>query len=185
VKAFISSIILLSLTVEGAEFKELLRYYSVPRQTINEYREVGGDVYDIGKRKTFETILYRAHPLKDPRAYRAVRNAPRPLTNWGYIGSQYKVIDKFDGGVLIGQLAREFTGGISGRRYSYQKKMQAFLINHPKFKEIAAGDKVQCWAMDTKTTKKTDHGPVKIYDHGKHVSSPHKNEPKGSPTNKP
>lgn len=190
-KTFISSIMLLSLTIEGAEFKDLQFYYSIPRQTIHEYREVDGKTYDIGKRKTFETIKQKA----DPRTRQLIKNAPQPMPKWEYIG-RYKVLDKFDSGILIGQRAANFVSsksvnsGISGtwRRkkvfINRPERMEAFILNHPRYSIIAVGDTVKCWALRTEKTKSTNHGPVTIYDYGKHVDSPQKKDAKGNPINK-
>ena len=158
----------------GAKFEEQFNYYSVPRTVITELREVDGETHNLGKRKTFETVRLKA----DPQTRLRVKNLKPPMPEWKWISTSGfdEVIDKFDGGILIGRKGRSGTDTRSGRRYTTNAAMTAFIINHPNYKQIASGDRIGCWAMDKSDTKRTEYGPVKIYDYGKKVDAKEEEE---------
>lgn len=174
-------ILFLTSFLSAEKYEEQFTYYSVPREVVNEYREVDGKVYNIGKRKTFETVKRKA----DVQTQRRIRHLPSPMPEWKWFstsGISETVIDKFDNGILIGSRARLWTDTRSGRQGTTTDNMTGFIVNHPDHKRIAAGDYISCWVYDTGKTKSTQFGPVKIYDYGKKVEAPNSTTP---PKSKP
>lgn len=166
------------LFLVAEEFSERSTYYSVPREVVNEYREVDGKVYNLGKRKTWETYQSKS----DIRTKALIKNSKPPLPKWRFftMGLFDEVFDKDEEGILIWLPGGKRTRSNGGRTYYTDETVRGYIKNHPNHKEIAAGDRIACWAMDTGETIDTVFGPVKIYDYGKKVEAPNSTPPQES-----